>query len=147
MVLTTALSFAQNSSITTAGENVSNDKKIVNWSIGHLVTTAGNSSTYKVYSGAETPKYHIYYDKNNDGLVTKCYPNPAKDYFIMELQTNDLDCIKWQLTNSKGDKITEGESNYNNIKIDISSLSASTYFLMILDKNNNKISSAKLLKL
>ena len=147
MILTATLSFAQDGSITSAGENVSNNKKIVNWSIGHLVTATGNTSTYKVYPSAETPKYHIYYDKNNDGLATKCYPNPARDYFIMELQTNDLEYFKWQLINSKGDKITEGESKYNNIRIDVSNLSSSTYFLMILDKDNNKISSAKLLKL
>ncbi len=146
MLYISTICFSQNGSITCAGENVHNNENIVNWSIGQLITEVGESEKHKIYPGMTTPKFFINYKENGKNIKTICYPNPATEYIIVEIQSNDISIFNWELYDSKGKFIKQGKSNHNNAKINIDDLHESFYVLSILDEANKLISSATLIK-
>lgn len=129
-----------------ASDNVSKNGKIVNWSIGHLVTSSGKTSTQFIYPGATPAVYYLLYNEAVGALDVKCYPNPAKEFFFLELETNDFEELRWEMYNAKGDKIKVGKSDSNILKIEIATLKAATYYLNVFDQDDKRLSSAKLLK-
>jgi len=129
-----------------AGDNVNKQGKIVNWSIGHLITHSAKTSTAYVYSGALPVQYYFFYDETPGELEVDCYPNPAQEHFFIEIKTNDYEHLRWEMYSSKGEKVLMGKSMSNVFKVNIAQLQAASYYLNVFNQNDERMSTVKLLK-
>ncbi len=129
-----------------ASDNVKTESKIVNWSIGHIVTAGKHTRTLHVYPGALTPSYYFLYNEVKGDVAISCFPNPAKEYFFLELKTNDFERLRWEVYKLNGEKIKEGSSDSNVIRIDIAGFNSATYYLNVFDQDDKRMSTAKILK-
>jgi len=66
----------------------------------------------------------------------KIYPNPASDFFFVEVEDESNLTFQYQLTDINGNLIKSGYFNKNQNKFDLSQLSNSSYFLVILNREN-----------
>lgn len=137
---------AQHGAITSAGDNVSTSSRIINWSIGNTISGISSSEDHIIYEGIIVEIYRILYKEENH-IAMNCYPNPVTDgHFYMELQTNDVSGMEWQLISATGQEVRKGKVTSDLVKIDISSLSETTYILHVTDDKKTKVATAKLLK-
>lgn len=139
-------SFAQKGDITSAGENSTQGAKIVNWTIGGTVTGTSQTHKHRVYTGVIQPGYHIFYEEKENKIQLDCFPNPATDFFNLELHTNEYEGMVWFMYNHQGAIVKSGKLTSNVIEILVSDLNATSYLLNIYDANNKLVSGAKLLK-
>lgn len=136
----------QKGAVTSAGENTTGNGKIVNWTIGSTVAGTSQTQKHRVYTGNIQPTYDIFYNQEGNKIKLDCFPNPATEYFNLELHTNNYEGMTWVMYNAQGEKIKSGKLESNILEIQINSLSAATYLLNIYDSKNQLVSGAKLLK-
>lgn len=141
---------AQSQAITTAGDNnISNEGKIINWTIGGVVAGTSQTSNRYVNAGNIQTEYIIYNDStNNNTIKIKCFPNPATDNITIELKldTEEYEGYYWVLYSFNGDIIKRKIISNNTFGIDIRTLTASCYFINIYNHSNQCTASAKLVK-
>ncbi len=137
---------AQNTSIVSAAENAHTSSGIINWVIGSTITGSSKTSKYNVSQSSPIEMYQVIYDKDAK-LKIKCFPNPAKTHFFLELQTNTPQEYNWKLYSTTGKILTENKSNTDLIKININGLNAAVYYLSVLDKKGTIAATAKIIKL
>jgi hypothetical protein len=82
-------------------------------------------------------------NKTNDMLL-ELYPNPVSDVVIIE-NKNTLD-LKISFYNTSGQMILNESVTDKNKKINIESFNPGIYFYIVLDKNQNVITSGKIVK-
>ncbi len=75
----------------------------------------------------------------------KMYPNPTSDVVRIEF-SNDFEAGQFIVTNSLGSIVERGFINANNQELDLSNLPNGIYNVTILNNNEAKISSQKLVK-
>lgn len=142
----TLSSFAQKGVVTSAGENSTTNGKIVNWTIGSTVAGTSKTEKYRVYTGDIQPTYQVFYKQKSNKIELDCFPNPATDFFNLELHTNEFEGLVWKLYNAKGQTIRSDKLKSNKIEIYVNSLSAASYLLNIYDAEGQLVSGAKLIK-
>lgn len=79
----------------------------------------------------------------NEVLAFEMYPNPTQDF----LHIKSLSNFNYTIYGLDGKLLLEGEVNNSNSAIDVSSLSASTYFIRIEDNNTKSNQTKKFIKL
>ena len=144
-LIPTAL-LAQQGAITSAGENVTKNGKIVSWSIGGIITGTYKSESQNICTGIIQPIYYTFYQLKESDIQLDCFPNPATEEINLELYTNEFDGMKWALYNIHGKKIKSDNLTSNKIKININNLNAASYFINIYNTNKQLIAQAKILK-
>lgn len=137
---------AQKGAVTSAGDNNTKNGRVVNWTIGSIVSGSSHTNTKLVSTGDIHPVYHFFYEQEGNQVQLDCFPNPATEYINVELHTNEFDGMVWVLYSVNGETIMSGELESNTFKIPIHNLSAANYLLNIYDTNKQIISGAKLLK-
>lgn len=146
LLILPTLATAQHGALTSAGDNVTTSSRIINWSIGNTISGISSSDSHIIYEGIVVEVYRILYKEENF-IKMNCYPNPVTEgYFYLELQTNDVSDLEWQLFSTTGKIIKKGKVTKDLLKIDISGLKSPSYILNVTDKNKTKIATAKLLK-
>jgi hypothetical protein len=135
---------AQENVLSAGNESESSNGKVT-YSVGLIhfkeaTGTGGSSSTGTQipFEVSEVLKVEAF--KN---LVTKVFPNPTDNFLNIHL--NSVDNLEYQLIDLSGRKVTSGELNKLESKIELSSLETSIYILNIM-KNNSIISSYKISK-
>ena len=80
-------------------------------------------------SGIETTK----------NIRFKIYPNPAKNYFILENTNTNVNITEIEIYSISGNVILTDNNFYNNKKYDISSFNKGVYFIKLISINNARI--------
>lgn len=75
---------------------------------------------------------------NNDNSIS-LYPNPAKDYIIVDLGAAATNVQSIIITDALGKEIMTRSVSAATISINLNNLSSGIYFVKLLDKNNNLI--------
>ena len=130
-----------------AGGDASGIGGTFSYSIGQVVYTYIYGSDVIVAEGVQQP-YEILtlgLDNYQINLVMQTYPNPTKDYLVLNVHSIDLSNIIFQLYDVNG-RIIETRTIVSPIEtICMVNLPSSIYFLKVTN-NNKEIKSFKIIK-
>ena len=132
----------------TAGGDASGSGGSFSYSIGQVVYIYNYGSDLIVAQGVQQP-YEISTILGSDNyqinLMMQTYPNPTKDYLILNISTIDFSILNFQLYDISGRLIVTKNISGSLETIDMGYLPNSHYLLMV--KNNNKeIKTFKIIK-
>lgn len=116
-----------------AGNNVQSPTGSVSYSVGQTFYEAQETVTGKVNSGVQQP-YEIFVlatsESSKQNKIT-VYPNPVKDFLIVDFNSERLDKSSYQLHDGSGKMINKGELKNLKTEINTSTLSPALYLLSI----------------
>ncbi len=144
----TANSFAQSNIVATGGNAVAMDNASLSYSIGQIDYIPLNSASGSLTLGNQQP-YEIFVldiENPNDSIKYSLFPNPTTNQIELSLFEIDFSKMKYMLFDVNGKLIFENIISNETTVISMESLSASIYFLSVLDEKSNIIKSFKIIK-
>ncbi len=138
--------YAQQASTATGGD-ASGSGGSVTYSVGQIVYTTNTGSSGSVAQGVQQP-YEI---SITTGLLEtdikinlSAYPNPTTNYLMLEVVNYDKG-LSYQLYDISGKLLESKQVTGNVTNIAMEQLATATYFLKVLN-NNNEVKTFKIIK-
>lgn len=132
----------------TAGGDASGSGGSFSYSIGQVVYTYIYSSDVTVAQGVQQP-YEISiildFDTYEINLMIKTYPNPTKDYLVLNLNTVDFSNLFFELYDLNGRLIKRRNIASSTETIDMEYL-PNTHYLLKINNKNKEIKTFKIIK-
>ena len=116
-----------------AGNNVQSATGSVSYSVGQTFYEPQKAATGEVNPGVQQP-YEIFVLATNENSIQKnitVYPNPVKDFLIVDFNSEKLEKSSYQLFDGTGRIINKGELKDLKTEINTSTLSSGLYMLSI----------------
>ena len=135
-------------SVNTSGSDATGSNGTVAYSIGQVVFTTNNSNSGTVSQGVQQA-YEIFTVGNKETELTislSVFPNPTADNLILQVDDFGSSSLKFQLYDSKGKLFNMGEVKDKQTQISASSLPPAIYFIDVLDQENKKVQTFKIIK-
>ena len=130
-----------------AGNNAQSGTGSVSYSVGQILYEPQLGATGKVNPGVQQP-YEIYSLATNENTIQSkimVYPNPVKDFLIIDFNSDKLVKSGYQLFDGTGRMISKGELKNLQTEINTSTLPAGMYILNISRAGIN-VKSFKIIK-
>lgn len=137
--------FSQNS-INSSGTTSLSENGSVSYSVGQTVYLYHSSSTgilvegvqqdFQIKSESRVAQIKVQYE---------IFPNPASDIVYINISELDFTQLKYELTDSYGHILFSNDFSSKSIEIDISTISAGSFFLKIIE-NESILQSIQLIK-
>ena len=130
-----------------AGNRAQSAAGSVSYSVGQIFYEPQQSATGKVNPGVQQP-YEIFTLATTENTVKSTitvYPNPVKDFLIVDFNSEKLERSRFQLFDATGKIITQGELKNVKTEISASTLSAGMYILSITNAGKT-LKSFKIIK-
>ena len=143
-------------------------EKYTDYNAASVIATVATAPPYKAfdYAPQQGNNYYRIKEVNKNGKViysnvininympgkssVVMYPNPAKDFLNIKINSSKADNIVVQISDAEGRKVYEQSAKIkideSELKINIKSLSSQLYFLKITNSNNESIYFNKFLK-
>ncbi|HOG19340.1 MAG TPA: T9SS type A sorting domain-containing protein [Salinivirgaceae bacterium] len=135
-------------SINATGGDASGSGGAVSYSIGQVVYTISTGTTGSVAHGVQQP-YEISVETGIEvteiNLSVIAYPNPTSNYLQLSVENVNLKDLSYQLYNINGKLLQTNELASTETQIDISSYAAATYFVKVI-QGNNELKTFKIIK-
>jgi hypothetical protein len=135
-------------SINTSGGNAIGTGGIVSFSIGQVAYTTITGSNGSDAQGVQQP-YEIMtvgINENEPKISLLVFPNPIADNLILQVNDFELSTLNFQLFDMQGKQLSMGQIMANQTQINTASLSSATYLIHIVNQENKKVQSFKIIK-
>ncbi len=131
----------------TAGNMAPSATGSVAYSVGQVTYQSYESASGKVNQGVQQPYEIFALATNENETKTKItvYPNPIKNFLIVDFNSEKLEKARYQLFDATGRIINFGDLKNIKNEINTSTLSSGIYMLSILN-NEHKIKNFKIIK-
>lgn len=120
----------------------------VAYSVGQVVYTTNTNGSESVSQGVqqtyEISSVGIKETELNISLVA--FPNPTADNLTIEISDYNNEKLKYQLYDMQGKLLKNGEIVAKQTQIDMLNLSRASYFVNVLNEENIKVQSFKVVK-
>ena len=130
-----------------AGNGAQSAAGSVSYSVGQVFYVPQQSATGKVNPGVQQP-YEIFAlatSENTAQSKISVYPNPVKDFLVVDFNSEKLEKSRFQLFDATGKIIQQGELKNVKTEISASALSAGMYILSITNAGKT-LKSFKIIK-
>jgi hypothetical protein len=134
--------------VNTTGGNASGTSGSASYSIGQLVYTTNASSSGSVAQGVQQP-YEILtvgLNENEPKISLSVFPNPVADNLILQLNELEQSTLTFQLCDAQGKQISKGQVTSKQTRINTASLATATYFIHVVNQENKKVQTFKIIK-
>lgn len=141
------ISHAQESAAATGGDAMGNGGTVA-YSIGQVVYTTNTENAGSVAQGVQHA-YEIFTVGINETTLQislSVYPNPISENLNLIVSNLSNEKLSYQLVDIQGKLIGTGEVTSQQTQINTSSLAAATYFIHVLNQQNQNIQSFKIVK-
>ena len=135
-------------SINTSGGNAIGTGGIVSFSIGQVAYTTITGSNGSAAQGVQQP-YEIItvgINENEPKISLSVFPNPIADNLILQVNDFELSTLNFQLFDMQGKQLSMGQIMTNQTQINTASLSSATYLIHVVNQENKKVQSFKIIK-
>lgn len=135
-------------SINTTGGNATGSGGNVSYSIGQVVYTTNTGSNGSVAQGVQQP-YEILtvgLNENEPKISLSVFPNPVADNLILQVNELEQSTLIFQLCDAQGKQISKGQVTSKQTQINTASLSTATYFIYVVNQENQKVQTFKIIK-
>jgi hypothetical protein len=147
LLLLSVLSQAQESTNTSGGEATGSGGS-VSYSVGQVVYTTNSGSSGSLAQGVQHA-YEIFVVGVNDSqsnISLNAYPNPTTDVLTLQISNYNSEKLIYQLYDLNGKLISSEQITAPQTQINTAKLSTSTYFIDVLNQENKKEQSFKIIK-
>lgn len=147
LVLVANLASAQEST-NVSGGNATGSGGSVSYSVGQVVYTTNSGSSGTVAQGVQHA-YEISVVGVNDtqsNISLNAYPNPTADVLTLQISNYNNEKLMYKLYDLNGKLISSEQIIASQTQINTATLAISTYFIDILNQENKKVQSFKILK-
>jgi hypothetical protein len=135
-------------SVVSSGGNATSSNGSVAYSIGQVAYSSFKESAGTVDQGVQHA-YEIYkvgINENAIDISLFAFPNPTFENLTIQVDDYQNNKLSYQLTDVLGKLINLGQINASQTIIDFNSLAAATYFVNIINQENQKIETFKIIK-
>lgn len=146
-VLLTSITKAQQSA-NSSGGNATGSGGTVSYSIGQVEFNSNSGSSGSIAQGVQHA-YEIFTVGINEttlNISLTAFPNPTTDNLTLQINDYKNEKLTYQLFDIQGKLITNGQVISTQTKINTISLQSATYFIHLVNHENKKVQSFKIIK-
>ena len=135
-------------STNTSGGVASGSGGTVAYSIGQVVYTTNTGSNGIVAQGVQHA-YEIYtvsIKETELNISLNAFPNPTTESITLEIDGYNNEKLSYQLFDMQGKKLSNGQITAQQTQINMNSLPVATYFINVVNQENKKVQSFKIVK-
>lgn len=135
-------------SINSAGGDATGTGGSVAYSIGQLVYTTNSSNSGSIAQGVQHT-YDFFAVNTSESALNislTAFPNPTRDIVTMQIIDYNNEKLSYQLFDTHGRRLINGQINSHQTQINTASLSAGAYYIFVVNQDNLKLQTYKLIK-
>lgn len=120
----------------------------VAYSVGQVVYTTNTSISGTVSQGVQQPFEIFSIGINETGLNISLlvFPNPTADNLTLQVSDYNSEKLSYQVFDMQGKLLNNGQIETQETQIKIGNFPSATYFIHVLNKENKKVQSFKIIK-
>ena len=146
-LLWAGLAQAQESANASGGDATGSGGSVA-YSVGQVVYTTNTESTGSVAQGVQHA-YEIFTVGIEETALTIsliAFPNPTAEFLTLQISDYNNEKLSYQLFDMQGKLLSNGQIVAQQTQIDMNSMPTATYFVHVVNHENNKIQSFKIIK-
>lgn len=141
--------FAQaQESANSSGGDATGSGGTVAYSVGQIVYTTNTGSSGTVSQGVQHA-YEIFtvgIKETGLNILLIAFPNPTTDNLTLQIQDYNNEKLSYQLFDMQGKWLSNGHIVAQQTQINMNNLPAATYFIHVVNQENKKVKSFKIIK-
>jgi hypothetical protein len=120
----------------------------VAYSVGQVVYTTNTSISGTVSQGVQQPFEIFSIGINETGLNISLlvFPNPTADNLTLQVSDYNSEKLSYEVFDMQGKLLKNGQIETQQTQINTGNLASATYFIHVLNKENKKVQSFKIIK-
>lgn len=146
-LLWAGLAQAQESTNASGGDATGSGGTVA-YSVGQVVYTTNTGSTGSVAQGVQHA-YEIFtlgIKETTLNISLTAFPNPTADHLTLQISDYNNEKLSYQLFDMQGKQLSNGQIVAQQTQINMNSLPAATYFVNVVNQENKKVQSFKIIK-
>ena len=135
-------------SANSSGGNATGSGGTVAYSVGQVVFTTNFGNSGSVAQGVQHA-YEIFTVGINESILNislTAFPNPTTDYLTLQISDCNNEKLAYQLFNMEGKQLSNVQIVAQQTQINMNSLPSATYFINVVNQENKKVQSYKIIK-
>jgi hypothetical protein len=135
-------------SVNASGGDATGSGGTVAYSIGQVVYTTNTGSNGSLAQGVQHA-YEIYTVGINEtelNISLTTFPNPTTENLILNISDYNNEKLSYQLFDMQGKLLSNGQVTAQQTKINMNGLPSATYFINVVNQENKKVQSFKIIK-
>ena len=141
--------FAQaQESVNATGGDATGSGGTAAYSIGQVVYTANTGSTGSVAQGVQHA-YEIFpvgIKETTLNITLSVFPNPTADNLTLQISNYNNEKLSYQLFDMQGKQLINGQVTAQQTQINMNGLPSATYFINVVNQENKKVQTFKIIK-
>ena len=133
---------------TASGGDASGGGGTVAYSIGQVSYSYVTGTNGNVSEGVEQP-YEIFsvgIEESEIDIQLSVFPNPTAESLTLQISDYNNEKLSYQLYDMQGKLLNNGQVTAQQTQINTSSLPSATYFINVVNQQNKKVQSFKIIK-
>jgi hypothetical protein len=146
-LLWAGLAQAQESTNASGGDATGSGGTVA-YSIGQVVYTTNTGSSGSVAQGVQQA-YEIFtvgIKETELNISLSAFPNPTANNLTLQISDYNNEKLSYQLFDMQGKHLSKGQIVAQQTQINTSSLPSATYFIKVVNQENNQVQSFKIIK-
>jgi hypothetical protein len=134
--------------VISSGGNATGSAGTTSFSIGQVVYTAHAGSSGSIAQGVQHA-YEIFTVGMNEtelNISVSVFPNPTTNSLTLQFSDYNNENLSYLLFDMNGKLLINGQVTDKYLQINMASLPAATYFINIINQENKKVQSFKIIK-
>lgn len=135
-------------SVNASGGDATGSGGTVAYSVGQVVYTTNTGSTGTVAQGVQHA-YEIYSVGINEtelNISLSAFPNPTTENLTLQISDFNNEKLAYQLFDTQGKLLSNGQLTAEQTQINTSRLPPAAYFINVVNQENKKVQSFKIIK-
>jgi len=134
---------------TASGGDASGSGGTVAYSVGQVVYTTNTDASGTVSQGVQQP-YEIFtvgIKETELNILLSVFPNPTAYNLTLQISDYNNEKLSYQLFDMQGKLLNNGQVIAQQVQINTANLPPATYFINVVNQENKKIRSFKIIKI
>jgi len=134
--------------VTTTGGEATGSGGSTSYTVGQVVYTTNTGTNGSVAQGVQHA-YEIFtvgIKETKLSISLTIFPNPTADHLTLQVSDYNNEKLSYQLYDIQGKQVSNGQIVAQQTQINMNSLPSATYFIHVVNQENKKIQSFKIIK-
>ena len=135
-------------SLNASGGDATGSGGTIAYSIGQVVYTTNTGASGRISQGVQQA-YEIFtvgIKETELNILLSVFPNPTSDNLSMQISDYNNEKLSYQLFDMQGKLLSNGQVTAPQTQINTASLPSATYFIKVVNQENNQVQSFKIIK-